>query len=143
MKNNFSHLILVIFTATFLSSCVKDLTETVYTGKDLIEFYPISKSVTTTTAPKNDSILVQLVGKQRTVGTKVNFTINAASTAVVTTDYVITTPSPVTIPANSSSVWIKFTLNKVSAAKKLIVDLTDGDNVTPNPNFKTFTFSLN
>ena len=143
--NKFSLLIIVTATVTvlFFTGCVKDLTGTVYNGADLVEFAnPASKIITTTVAPKSDSILVQLVGKQRTTATSVTYSINASSTAVAGIDYTIVTPSPVVIAANGSSAWIKFTLNKVSAVKTIVIDLTGGDAVQPSVNYKTFTYSL-
>jgi hypothetical protein len=145
MKKHFNYILILTSVALF-SGCVKDLTGTVYTGPDMVEIYgttlPLGKTVTTTTTPKLDSFLVQLVGKQRSSPTNVTFEVDAASTAAATTDYVITTPSPVVLRANSNSVWVKFTLNKVSSQKTLIVNLTGGDNVKPSQNYKTFTFTL-
>lgn len=138
--SNFSLFISFTILVSF-TGCVKDLTNTVYNGPDLVEFYPTSKTVTTTTAPRADSILVQLVGRQRNSPINVTFTVNSTSTALPA-EYSITTPSPVVIPANSSNVWIKFTLNKVSTRKTLLIDLTGGDNVSPSANFKTFTYTL-
>ncbi len=141
--NKLSCLIIATVTVLIFTGCVKDLTKTVYNGADLVEFAnPISKSVTTTAAVKPDSILVQLVGKQRSIGTSVTYSINASSTAVAGTDYTVVTPSPVMIDANKSSVWIKFNLNKVTAPKTLIVNLTGGYLVVPSENYKTFTYSL-
>ena len=141
--NKLSCLIIATVTVLIFTGCVKDLTKTVYNGVDLVEFAnPISKSVTTTAAVKPDSILVQLVGKQRSIGTSVTYSINASSTAVAGTDYTVVTPSPVMIDANKSSVWIKFNLNKVTAPKTLIVNLTGGYLVVPSENYKTFTYSL-
>ncbi len=141
--NKFSLLIIVTVTVLFFTGCVKDLTGTVYNGADLVEFAnPVSKTITTTAAPKPDSILVQLVGKQRTTATSVTYTTNASSTAIAGTDYTIVTPSPVVIAANTSSTWIKFTLNKVSTVKTIMIDLTGGDAVQPSVNYKTFTFTL-
>jgi hypothetical protein len=146
MKKYFNYILILSVVIAFFTGCVKDLTGTVYTGPDLVEIYgtslPLAKTITTTTTPKLDSFLVQLVGKQRSTATNVTFVVDASSTAVVTTDYVINTPSPVVLPANASSVWIKFMFNKVSSQKTLIINLTGGDNVQPSQNYKTFTFTL-
>ena len=143
MKKSYKiSLAVIALVSLFAVSCVKDLTDTVYNGPDMIEFgNPIAKTVTTTTTPKSDSILVQLVGPQRSTDTKVNFVVNASSTAVPA-DYTIVTPSPIVIPANKSSAWIKFTLNKVTVEKKLIIELTGGDEVQVSQNYKLFTFTL-
>ena len=141
--NILSCLLIATVAVLIFAGCVKDLTGTVYNGADLVEFAnPITKTVTTTAAPKSDSILVQLVGKQRSVATNVTYTINASSTAVTGIDYTEVTPSPVIIAANKSSVWIKFTLNKVTTTKTLVINLTGGDLVIPSENYKTFTYSL-
>lgn len=146
MKKYFNYILILSGVIAFFTGCVKDLTGTVYKGPDLVEIYgtslPLAKTITTTTTPKLDSFLVQLVGKQRSTATNVTFVVDAASTAVATTDYVINTPSPVALPANTSSVWIKFLFNKVSSQKTLIINLTGGDNVQPSQNYKTFTFTL-
>lgn len=145
MKKSMNKVYIAVFAGLtiFMSACVKDLTNTVYNGPSLVEFAnPISKSVTTTVTPRADSILVQLVGPQRSTPTNVTFRVVDTSTAVSGTDFVLVTPSPVVIPANSSRVWIKFTLNKVSSTKLLWVDLTGGDNVTPSTNFRRFTYTL-
>ena len=146
MKKYFNYILILSVVIAFFTGCVKDLTGTVYTGPDLVEIYgtslPLAKTITTTTTPKLDSFLVQLVGKQRSTATNVTFVVDASSTAVVPTDYVINTPSPVVLPANASGVWIKFMFNKVSSQKTLIINLTGGDNVQPSQNYKTFTFTL-
>jgi len=146
MKKYFNYILILSGVVAFFTGCVKDLTGTIYNGPDFVEIYgtslPLGKTVTTTTTPKLDSFLVQLVGKQRSAATNVTFEVAATSTAVATTDYVINTPSPVALPANSSSVWVRFTFNKVSTQKTLILNLTGGDNLQPSQNYKTFTFTL-
>jgi hypothetical protein len=146
MKKYFNYIFILSVVLVFFIGCVKDLTGTVYNGPDFVEIYgtslPLAKTVTTTTTPKLDSFLVQLVGKQRSTATNVTFEVAATSTAVATTDYVINTPSPITLPANSSSMWVRFTFNKVSSQKTLIINLTGGDNLQPSQNYKTFTFTL-
>ena len=155
MMNKFRNLyksMVVVFLIVSLTSCVKDTTNTTYAGPDLVEFAnpnyiaplnPTAKTVATTTTPKNDSMYIQLVGPQRSTGTNVTFAVDAASTAVAGTDYSLTTPSPVEIAASTSGVKVRVVLNKVTAQKKLIINLTGGDKVTPSANFKTFTFTLN
>ena len=155
MMNKFRNLykaVVVVFLIACLTGCVKDTTNTTYAGPDLVEFAnpnyiaplnPTAKTVATTTTPKNDSMFIQLVGPQRSTGTNVTFAVDAASTAVAGTDYSLTTPSPVEISANTSGVKVRVVLNKVTAQKKLIINITGGDKVTPSANFKTFTFTLN
>ena len=149
---NVGRLGVVIGMLIFVGGCVKDTTNTTYNGPDLIEFAnpnyiaplnPIAKTVATTTTPKNDSMFVQLVGPQRATGTSVTYAVDAASTAVLGTDFTITTPSPLEIAAGTSGVKIRVVINKVTTQKKIIINLTGGDRVTPSANFKTFTFTLN
>ena len=143
---------IVVFLIVCFASCVKDTTNTTYLGPDLVEFAnpnyiapinPTAKTVATTTTPKNDSMYIQLVGPQRSTGTSVTFVVDAASTAVAGTDYSLSTPSPVEIAPYTSGIKIRVVLNKVTTQKKLIINLTGGDKVTPSANFKTFTFTLN
>jgi len=155
MMNKFRNLykaVVVVFLIVCLTGCVKDTTNTTYAGPDLVEFAnpnyiaplnPTAKTVATTNTPKNDSMYIQLVGPQRSTGTNVTFAVDAASTAVAGTDYSLITPSPVEIAANTSGAKVRVVLNKVTAQKKLIINLTGGDKVTPSANFKTFTFTLN
>ena len=134
---------LILGMGLIFTSCVKDLTNVVYSGPDLIEFAPTKDRVfITTTAPKRDSVAIQLIGKQRSTPITITYTIDPASTAVAGTDYTILTPSPVVIDPNTSLVFVKFIFNKVSSTKTLILNLGSGDNVTLSENFKIFTYSL-
>jgi hypothetical protein len=144
----------VLASSLLLSSCVKDTLNTTYTGPDLIEFAnpnfiaPVpatAKAITTTaiTTPRADSMYIQLVGPLRATPTNVNFIVDAASTAVAGTDYTIVTPSPVVIPANTPGVKVRVTISRVTTQKRIIFNLTGGDNVKVSENFKTFTFTLN
>lgn len=141
-------------TTIFLTSCVKDTTKTTYSGIDLVEFAnpnfiapvnPIAKTIATAaiTTPRADSMFIQLVGPQRSTATNVAFAVDAASTAIAGTDYTIVTPSPVVIPAFTSGVKVRVTISRVTTQKRLIFNLTGGDNVTPSANFKVFTYTLN
>jgi hypothetical protein len=153
MKNmNKNTLILAAFALISFSSCVKETTNTTYSGPDLIEFAnpnyitalnPIAKTVLTTVTPKIDSMYIQLVAPQRTTATNVNFVVDPTSTAIEGTDFSFTTPTPVQIASNTSGVKVRLTINKVTVQKKIIINLAGGDNVTPSANFKTFTFTLN
>ena len=149
---NMGKLGIAIGILIFASGCVKDTTNTTYTGADLVEFAnpnyiapinPIARTVVTTITPKNDSMFIQLVGSQRSDATNVTFDVDAASTAVLGTDFSFTTPSPLQIAANTSGVKVRIVINKVTVQKKIIINLTGGDKVTPSANFKTFTFTLN
>ena len=143
---------LIICMMILFAACVKDTTNTTYAGPDLVEFAnpnyiapvnPIARTVATTTTPKNDSMYIQLVGAQRSGPINVTFAVDAASTAVLGTDFTFTTPSPLEIAANTSGVKVRIVINKVTVQKKLIINLTGGDKVTPSANYKTFTYTLN
>lgn len=156
MKNIFlktkSHLLISIIVCFIMASCQKDQMNevgTVYTGPDQVEFAhltgSLSRSITTATTPRYDSVKIQLVAPQRSTPTSVTFTVDASSTAVAGTDYVILQPSSgttATIDANSSIAWVKVQFNKVIAAKTLKLNLTGGDMVTVSENYKSIVFSL-
>ena len=106
---------------------VKDTTNTTYNGPDLVEFAnpnyiapikPISRTVATTTTLKTDSMFIQLVGPQRTTATSLTVAVDDVSTAVLGTDFSISTPSPVAIALNTIGVKVRVILNKVTSQKK-------------------------
>ena len=146
-KSSYSFLVMLAIGVISMTACTKDLTKTIYSGPDVVEFAnPATGSLTrTVTVPTGgslaDSILVQLVGPQRTTATTVTFTVDAAST-ILSSEYTITSPSPVTIAANSSSTWVKFRFNKPPASRTLRVTLTGGDKVGVSENWKTFTYTV-
>ena len=146
-KTTYSFLVVLLVGVVSMTACTKDLTKTIYSGPDVVEFAnPATGSLTRTlTVPTGgtlaDSILVQLVAPQRTTATNVNFTIDAAST-ILSSEYTVTSPSPVTIAASSSSTWVKFRFNKPPASRTLIVTLTGGDRVGASVNWRTFTYTI-
>ena len=97
-----------------------------------------------------DSILVQLVGPQRSTATTIGYTVNPSSTAVENTNYaIIGTKGSVTIPANSSSAYITVqfltgipTTAPTTQTVNLAMTLTGTDGILPNENYKTFTFTI-
>ena len=70
------------------------------------------------TVPKTDSMFIQLVGPQRTTATSLTFAVDDVSTAVLGTDFSISTPSPVAIALNTIGVKVRVILNKVTSQKK-------------------------
>jgi len=146
-KSSYSFLVMLAIGVISMTACTKDLTKTIYSGPDVVEFAnPATGSLTRTlTVPTGgslaDSILVQLVGPQRTTATTVTFAVDAAST-ILSSEYTITSPSPVTIAANSSSAWVKFRFNKPPASRTLRVTLTGGDKVGVSENWKTFVYTV-
>ncbi len=146
-KTTYSFLVVLLVGVVSMTACTKDLTKTIYSGPDVVEFAnPATGTLTRTlTVPTGgtlaDSILVQLVAPQRTTATNVNFTIDAAST-ILSSEYTVTSPSPVSIAASSSSTWVKFRFNKPPASRTLIVTLTGGDRVGASVNWRTFTYTI-
>lgn len=143
MKSKIKNLSFALLIVSVFTGCVKDLTQTVYSGEALVEVAPtIARTLTVTTGvPLRDSILVQLVAPQRTTATNVNYSIGAASTALPA-EYTVLTASPVAIAPATSSTWIKFVFTKPPAQRTLVVTLTGGDNVKPSVNFQTFTYTI-
>jgi hypothetical protein len=100
---------------------------------------------------KRDSILVQLVGAQRPDATSIGYIIDASkSTAVENINYRIAeTKGTITIPANSSSAYIKFEILEgipatVAATQNypLVLTLVGNDQIKPSENYKTFTVNI-
>ncbi|MBC7892759.1 MAG: hypothetical protein H7Y12_11135 [Sphingobacteriaceae bacterium] len=97
-----------------------------------------------------DSILVQLVGPLRPVATDLQYTIDAASTAVDGTHYqVVGTKGTVSIPANASSTYVVFrilpgipTTAPATQIVTLVLNLVGSTDVKPSENYKTFTFTI-
>jgi len=97
-----------------------------------------------------DSILVQLVGPQRSTPTVINYTVRSTSTAVEGTNFTFNPAGArtVTIPANSSSAYILINTIPYSAAAAptisttLILDLLGASGIAPSFNFKAFYIKL-
>ncbi len=156
MKKTISFLILNYMI--LLTACEKDpmgKTRTVYSGDPVIEFASpngsfavsggvLTKSITTTTTPKTDSIRIQLVATQRSTPTNITITQEPATTAILGTDYLMTnvTGNIVTILPYSSWVTIYFQINKVSTPKVIKISLVNGDNVKLSENYKSMQLNL-
>ena len=100
---------------------------------------------------KRDSILVQLVGAQRAEPISVGYIIDAnKSTAVENINYrILDTKGTVTIPANSSSAYLKFEIlagipDNIAATQNypLVITLVGNDQIKPSENYKTFTLNI-
>ncbi len=98
-----------------------------------------------------DSILVQLVGPQQSAPITLGYTIDASkSTAVENVNYrILETKGSVTIPANSSSTYIKYEILPGIAASvpatqnfALVMTLSGNEQVKPSENYKTFTVNI-
>ncbi len=149
---------------TALSGCFENPSY-IYEGATVVEFKNpragfatqpsnnVSNAIRTRTVRQGigrDSILVQLVGPQRSTPTTVSYTVNPSSTAVEGTNYsIIGTKGSVTIPANSSNAYVvvQFLLGIPSTAPtnqtvNLSMTLTGSDGMLPSENYKTFTFTI-
>lgn len=147
-----------------LASCYKN-PSLIYEGATLVEFKNpragfatqptsnVSNGIRARTIRQGigrDSVLVQLVGPQRSTPTTVGYLIAGTTTAVDGTNYsVVGTKGSVTIPANSSSAYVVFQfLNGIPAAApatqtvNLAMTLTGSDNTPPSENYKTFTYTI-
>lgn len=163
MKLNQS--IYIILVAISVLSCKKrDLT---YTGPTVVEFSNPVSGVNTKLAGQSiggisvvgdnpnipirgdrDSIIVQLVGAQRSQPVDINYTI-VPGTAVEGTDYeIIGTRGTVTIPANSSAAAIRlrlFNTSTVSTNVKTVSFRISGTTVSEvgvSENYRTYALSI-
>lgn len=149
MKSTFKLALLMIAFLPVITGCEslfdKGDVEKVYDGPSVVEFFPLSRTVNIGTTPST-SIAVQLIGRQRSADLPVAFTVDGTSTAVAGTHYTISTPSPVTLAANSSSVnvVINFIAGSVPAGqeRRLVIDLVGADGVAPSANLKRATIFI-
>ncbi len=165
MKNKFIQFLVVGAMALSLTSCFENPSWT-YDMAPVVEFKNprtgfatqptnnVSNGAAQRTVRqllKRDSILVQLVGAQRPEATTLGYVIDAAkSTAVENINYrILESKGSVTIPANSSSAYIKFEIlegipTTVAATQNypLVLTLTGNDQIKPSENYKTFTLNI-
>jgi hypothetical protein len=167
MKN----LILFCALATVLLFTGCEERDQSYSGADVVEFknHYLSISSPTTIIPNvvttgatltnrtvrdaigNDSILVQLVGRQRASAITVNYTLapepsGAILAADPVTHYNISgTSGTVIIPPNSSSAWIRLSVVNFGIAgdpsRRFSLRLTGGD-VGTSANYNTFFYTI-
>jgi hypothetical protein len=100
-------------------------------------------------ARTTDSILVQLIGPQRSTPTVVNYTIRPTSTAVEGTHYSFRTAGArsVTIPANSSAAYILVdikpgALTTAGSSVRLILDMQGASDAPATPNYNKFLLTI-
>lgn len=135
----------VIVASVFSAGCKKYKVD--FDQPAQVEFKPITVTLAkgTTAAPGSATILVQLVGPQRTEDLAVPYTISDASTAVAGTHYVLSVNSgTLVIPAKSSSVSLVVTAipQNVTSAKKLVLTLNDGATLPVSQNYRTSTITI-
>jgi hypothetical protein len=137
-------LIILLVLPLLLTGCLNDLfdkgdVEKTYDGPTVVGFFPLQREATL--ASGATSIQVQLIGEQRTSDLAVSYTVSGSSTAVAGTHYTITSPSPVTIAAGTSTVNIGINLIAGSIAagqnRVLILELQGGEGVDASANLAT------
>lgn len=105
----------------------------------------LSKSVRQGTVTM-DSVEVQLIGRQKDVPNAINYSVAPASTAVEGVHYSLVTPNQLTLPANTSSVYLKYQvlsgLTTAGTTARLIFNLEGNDVIAPAENYKTFTVTI-
>lgn len=96
-------------------------------------------------AATTTTVNVQLIGAQESSDMTAPFTVGGTAQAGV--HYNVTTPSPVTIAANTSSapVIIQLLDSPLTAGqtRTIILTLQDGSRAIAAENFKTFTITIN
>jgi len=100
-----------------------------------VEFKPLQQEVSA--ASGQATVAVQLIGPQRDSDLAVNFSVDGNSTAQAGVHYSISTPSPVTISAGTSSVDVVIELVEGSLESgnvDLFLNLEGGNGVPAAPN---------
>jgi hypothetical protein len=140
MKRNILIIAAGLLSCASFISCTKDNTKTTYSGPDLIEFYPLTKTVYTSTVETMDSAVVQLVSAQASTNRNFTYAADATSTAAAPADYEFTGTSA--IPAGSSFGAVYFKVKPSASGKNVKVTLTGGDNLSVAQNYKTATVNF-
>lgn len=108
----------------------------VYDGPTVVGFFPLQQEVAASSGTA--SVEVQLIGEQRNSALSVNFTVAGSSTAQAGVHYNIVTSSPVSLPANASTVDVVIELipDNLEAGQTVRLDLNlqGGDGVEASAN---------
>jgi hypothetical protein len=163
MLRKLYYLLSLSYVTVSLSGCENP--SYVYEGASVLEFKNpragfatqpannVSNAIRTRTVRQGigrDSILVQLVGPQRSTPTSVAYTLDPTNTASEATNFVIIgTRGTVTIPANSNTGYlvVQFLPAIPSTAPttltvRLAITLTGAEGILPSENYKTFTYTI-
>ncbi|MDJ1504426.1 hypothetical protein [Xanthocytophaga agilis] len=168
MKINYIAIVLLAVSSILMSSCMEE-EDFHYTDPTLVEFkndrfgltaQPANNTANTFNSRTvkqglvRDSILVQLVGPQKSVETEINYVVDGpnSSNAVTTAEEGInfnfeTTKGKVIIPANSSFGYIKLSLLSGIAegetqTKRIVFTLMGNEDIGPSQNYKIFTYTI-
>lgn len=134
-------LILSMITLLLMSCDMNDLfdkgdAEGVYDGPTVVGFFPLQQEVSVNAGTA--SVEVQLIGAQRGAPLSVAFTVDGASTAQAGVHYNLISSSPVSLPANSSTVNVQIELisGSLQAGQTglLILNLQGGEGVGASEN---------
>lgn len=132
--------LITILLPLFIVGCINDLfdkgdTERAYDGPTVVGFFPTEQEVSLEEGQA--TVDVQLIGEQRSSDLSVSFNTDGDAEAGV--HYNITTPSPVSISAGTSSVAIVIELIEDSVPEgeevQLILNLEGGDGVDATANY--------
>lgn len=129
-------LIIALLPLMFMGCDMNDLFDEgdankVYDGPTVVGFFPLQQEVAASSGTA--SVEVQLIGEQRNSALSVNFTVAGSSTAQAGVHYNIVTSSPVSLPANASTVDVVIELipDNLEAGQTVRLDLNlqGGDGV--------------
>lgn len=171
MKKNIIYTLFAIGISGLLAGCLPDKEEDalIYKGPTVVEFknFTLGQAASVLTAKGvvnsgqtdstrivllntrgTDSVLVQLIGEQRSTPTVLSYTVRTTSTAVEGTNYNFRPAGArtVTIPANSSSAYILLDMipNSFAAGitRTVAIDLLGNSEIAPTPGYKKFIVSI-
>lgn len=118
--------------------------EKVYDGPTVVGFFPLQQEVAV--GEGTASVEVQLIGEQRGSSLSVNFTVAGSSTAQAGVHYNIVTSSPVSLPANMSTVDVVIDLIDGSLdpgqSVRLDLNLQGGEGVNASVNLANATIFI-
>jgi hypothetical protein len=164
MKNILKNLVFAAGAALLLTACMEDR-DLSYQGPDQLEFknpragfgvQPANNVANTVSARTvrqgvgRDSILVQLIGAQKSQPIDINYEIDATTTAVEGTNFnIIGTKGKATIPANSSAgyIYVQFlpgipTTAPTTQTVRLVLKLNNSGEIQPAEKYRLFTYTV-
>lgn len=146
---NIKHILPLLLVSVLFTGCLNDLFEqndNTFQGTQ-VEFSPLTGAIAeprTGVAPVVRNVNVNLIGAQRDSDTPISFTV--AGTADAGVHYNILTPSPIVLPANSSSVNVQVQVIDSPLANNVtqtvVLELQSGDVAEAAENLKTFTLTI-
>jgi hypothetical protein len=162
MKKHIINSLIFIFSAVLLVSCF-EAEDKSFNGPEEFQFNNQSLGRIATTIPgvtaqslvaktvnqatvRLDSVEVQLIGVQKASALEVSYNVDPTSTAVAGTHYTLVSPNSVTLPANKSSVFVKYNvltgIPTGGAPVRLILNLDGAPGIPGSTNYKKFTITI-